>query len=84
MHIEKNFTENIFYMFFDILGKTKDNTKARENLTLYCNRVKQHLTPDRRKPNASYALTSLVEKRKIVRWPKEEANFFDGYASNWS
>jgi hypothetical protein len=36
MHIEKNVFENIFNMIIDVKGKTKDNIKARMNISLFC------------------------------------------------
>jgi len=35
MHIEKNFFENIFNTVMNVMGKTKDNEKARRDLGLY-------------------------------------------------
>jgi hypothetical protein len=37
IHIEKNMFENIFNTVIDVKGKTKDNIKARLDITLYCN-----------------------------------------------
>jgi hypothetical protein len=38
MHIEKNVFENIFNTVIDVKGKTKDNIKARKDITLFCHR----------------------------------------------
>jgi Transposase family tnp2/Domain of unknown function (DUF4218) len=84
MHLEKNFTENCVYMLLNILSKTKDNAKARQDLALLCNRRNLHLTPDlKHKPQAPYAL-SPEQRRQVLKWLKEQVKFPDGYASNWS
>ena len=36
MYIENNVFENIFNTVMDVKGKTKDNIKARMNITLFC------------------------------------------------
>jgi hypothetical protein len=36
MHIEKNVFENTFNTVMDVKGKTKDNIKARMNISLFC------------------------------------------------
>jgi hypothetical protein len=76
--------ENIIYMILNIASKTKDNAKARQDLALLCNRRNLHLSPDlKHKPQAPYTL-SLEERRKVLKWLKEEVKFPDGYALNWS
>jgi hypothetical protein len=42
MHIKKNVFDNIFNMFMDMKGKTKDNIKAKMDLTFYydCQNIK--------------------------------------------
>jgi hypothetical protein len=59
MHIEKNMFENIFNTVMDVKGKTKDNIKARLDITLYCNRKNMELVYDESrvvKPRASIVL----------------------------
>ena len=36
MHIQKKFFENIFNTVMNVSHKTKDNDKARRDITLYC------------------------------------------------
>jgi len=38
MHIEKNVFENIFNTVMDVKGRTKDDIKARKDITLFCHR----------------------------------------------
>ncbi|GKV34391.1 hypothetical protein SLEP1_g42766 [Rubroshorea leprosula] len=84
MHCEKNFLDNIKNTVMDDKGCTKDNTNARLDLQLYCNRSELELIPqdDRTaiKPNASYVL-SREQRALICQWLKE-LRFPDGYASN--
>jgi hypothetical protein len=82
MHLEKNFTKKCVYILLNILSKTKDNAKARQDLALLCNRHSFHLTPDlKHKPQAPYAL-SLERRHQVLKWLKEQVKFPDGYASN--
>ena len=43
MHIERNMFENIFNTVMDMKGKTKDNIKARLDITLFYNRKNMEL-----------------------------------------
>ncbi|KAL7612956.1 hypothetical protein Lser_V15G05225 [Lactuca serriola] len=66
MHIEKNFFENLFYTIMDVKDKTKDNTKARDDLKDFCNRKgfgKNQVTGQYTK--APYAL-SKEEKKSLL------------------
>jgi len=59
MHIKKNVFENIFNTVMDMKGKTKDNIKARLDITLYCNRKNMELVYDEsrvEKPRARFML----------------------------
>jgi hypothetical protein len=59
MHIEKNVFENIFNTVMDVKGKTKDNIKARMDITLFCNHKNMKLVFDGSrvaKPRVSFAL----------------------------
>jgi hypothetical protein len=59
MHIEKNVFENIFNTVIDVKGKTKDNIKARKDITLFCHRKDIELIyvgSQVVKPKASFAL----------------------------
>ncbi|GLT98389.1 hypothetical protein SLE2022_158960 [Rubroshorea leprosula] len=84
MHCEKNFLDNIKNTVMDDKGCMKDNTNARLDLQLYCNRSELELIPQDDgtaiKPNASYVL-SRQQRALICQWLKE-LRFPDGYASN--
>jgi hypothetical protein len=59
MHIEKNVFKNIFNSVMDVKGKTKDNIKARLDITLLCNHQNMELVRDGSrvaKPRASVVL----------------------------
>jgi hypothetical protein len=51
MHNEKNIGEAIWNTCFDIVDKSKDNVKARQDLELICNRPNMHLVL---KPNGQW------------------------------
>nr|KYP36031.1 hypothetical protein KK1_042873 [Cajanus cajan] len=84
MHIEKNFFDNILNTIMNVSGKTKDNEKARMDLTLYCSRPDLELKPLANgkmfKPKANYSLT-IDEAKSVCRWIKE-LRVPDGYSSN--
>ncbi|GAU47859.1 hypothetical protein TSUD_243840 [Trifolium subterraneum] len=84
MHIEKNFCDNILHTVMDVPGKTKDNEKARCDLSLYCKRpemeLKLLLNGKYLKPKAVYSLTS-DEAKSVCQWLKE-LRMADGYSSN--
>ncbi|XP_052117681.1 uncharacterized protein LOC110281750 [Arachis duranensis] len=84
MHIENDVFDNIFNTIMDIKEKTKDNAKARMDLSLYCKRKNLEL-PNQSggkiiKPKANYTFT-LQQKRAICEWVKE-LRMPDGYGSN--
>ncbi|XP_068503878.1 uncharacterized protein [Phaseolus vulgaris] len=84
MHIEKNFFDNIFNTIMDVKGKTKDNDKARKDLTLHCRRpdleLKLQANGKILKPKANYTLTT-GESKLVYQWIKE-LRMPDGYSSN--
>ncbi|XP_057993064.1 uncharacterized protein LOC131174044 [Hevea brasiliensis] len=83
MHIEKNVFDNVFYTVMDVNGKTKDNSKAREDLKVYCKRPELHLVQYNGrvcKPKATYTLNK-EQKQIICQWLKD-LRLPDGYASN--
>ena len=43
MHIEKNFSENIFHIVMHVPSKTKDNVNARLDLEALCAREELHI-----------------------------------------
>jgi len=83
MHIEKNVFENIFNTIMDVKGKTKDNIKARLDVTLFCNRKNMELVCDESrivKPKASFVLEKNAQLL-VYKWLKSLC-FPDGHASN--
>ena len=69
MHIEKNFNENTINTVMDVLGKTKDDIKARMDMSIMCSRSELELTTRGStgrlcKPKAKFAL-SLPQKRVV-------------------
>jgi hypothetical protein len=84
MHIEKNFFDNIFNTVMNVKGKTKDNEKARKDLSLYCCRrdLEMQALPNGKigKPKASYTLTKS-DAKLVCKWLKE-LRMPDGYSSN--
>jgi len=86
MHIEKNFFDNIFNTVMDVKGKTKDNVKARRDLSIHCDRpdleLKDHGNGKVVKPKAAYTLTK--EQRKLVCEWVNNLRLPDGYGSNLS
>ncbi|XP_052722912.1 uncharacterized protein LOC108345441 isoform X1 [Vigna angularis] len=86
MHIEENFFDNVFNTVMNVIGKTKDNDKARKDLPLYCGRKDLELKAQANdrlfKPKANYTL-SKDEARIVYGWIKE-LRMPDGYSSNLS
>ncbi|XP_051139678.1 uncharacterized protein LOC127257344 isoform X1 [Andrographis paniculata] len=81
MHIEKNVFENIFNTVMDVKGKTKDNAKARADMTELCDRkeleydiVRQYYPP------AAYTLDK-PRRKEFLTWV-EKLKMPDGYMSN--
>jgi len=85
MHIEKNMFENIFNTVMDVKGKTKDNIKARLDITLFYNHKNLELVCDESrvaKPRASFVLEKNAQLL-VYKWLKS-LRFPDGHASNIS
>jgi len=84
MHNEKNMGEVVWNTCFDIVDKTKDNVKARQDLALICNRPKMHLElkPNGKwhRPRAPFCIDK-DDKPIILDWFKN-LKFPDGYAAN--
>ncbi|XP_004505399.1 uncharacterized protein [Cicer arietinum] len=84
MHIEKNVFDNIFNTVMNVKGKTKDNEKARKDLSLLCFRgdlEMQVLSNGKMgKPKANYTLTSS-DAKLVCKWLKDLRMPY-GYASN--
>jgi len=84
MHIEKKIFDNIFKTIMNVTGKTKDNKKARMDLSLYCRRkdleLKSHPNGKKFKTNANCTLA--VEQIKCVCQWLEDLRMCNGYSSN--
>jgi hypothetical protein len=85
MHTEKNVTETLWATIMDIPDKSKDNVKARVDLSTLCDRPKQEMQPPRggktwRRPKAKFVLTRK-QRRKVLEWI-QTLMFPDGYAAN--
>ena len=68
----------------NVVGKTKDNDKARKDLALYCRRrdleLKAQGNRKMLKPKANFTL-STIEVKQVCCWIKE-LRMSDGYSSN--
>jgi len=78
-------SENFFNTIMDVNRKTKDNIKARMDITLFCNCKNMELVFDGSqvaKPRASFALKKNPQL-PVYQWLKSLC-FPDGHASNIS
>jgi hypothetical protein len=85
MHIEKNVFENIFNTFIDVKGKTKDNIKARLDISLFCNCKNMELVfygSRATKPRARFVLEKNAQLL-AYKWLKS-LRFPDRYGLNIS
>jgi hypothetical protein len=84
MHIEKNVFDNVFNTVMDIKEKTKDNVKARKDMSIICRRPELELVDlgngKFKKPKALYTL-SAAQRRAVCEWILQ-LKLPDGYASN--
>jgi hypothetical protein len=84
MHNEKNVGEVVFNTCLD-MGKTKDNTKARLDQGLICDRRQFNLVekPNNKwdKPRAAFYLIR-PQKREAMKWLMD-IKFPNGYAANF-
>jgi hypothetical protein len=76
MHQECNVGESILSKYMVFAEKTKDNHKARKNLSQLCNRPSLELKSSGGKPHAQFC---LKPKEKVLIWLKN-LKFLDGYA----
>ena len=85
MHIEKNVFENIFNTVIDVKGKTKDNMKARLDITLYYNHKNMELVYEESRVSKLRACLVLEKNAQLLvyKWLKSLC-FPDGHASNIS
>jgi hypothetical protein len=86
MHTEKNIAEALFVTLFGIEGKSKDNTKARVDQEVLCDRPLQNMQEPKgkqnwMKPKAWFNL-GRPAMMEIILWVKMQFMFPDGYAAN--
>ncbi|XP_073131499.1 uncharacterized protein [Henckelia pumila] len=83
MHIEKNVFDNVFNTVLNVPGRTKDNSKSREDLKEFCNRPE--LFRDDISNTYPKAFYKLDKQSKLVlcNWLRN-LRFSDGYASKMS
>jgi hypothetical protein len=79
IHQEHNIGESIISTCMGFPSKTKDNRKARQDLTELCNRPSLQLKVNGGKSCASLCLKS--QQRKEVMWWMKGLKFPDGYAA---
>ena len=80
MHREKNVFENVFNIFMNIEGKTKDNINAREDLGMFCKQKELENNANGKYPKANYTFNKN-DKLVFCEWVKN-LKFPDGYVSN--
>jgi hypothetical protein len=84
MHQERNVTESIINMWFDVTGFSKDNVNASKDLAALCNHSslepKRNAKENLERPRTPYYL-KLAKRKEILRWLKK-LKFLDRYASN--
>ena len=86
IHTKKNIAEAIFGTLFDTEGKSKDNTKARDDQEELYDRPLQNMQDPKgkrnwKKPNAWFNL-GRPAMNEIILWVKMRLMFPDGYAEN--
>jgi hypothetical protein len=72
MHTEKNITETLWATIMDISDKSKDNVKARVDLTTLCDRPNQEMRPPSgrknwTRPKADFVL-ARKHRREVLKW----------------
>jgi hypothetical protein len=70
--------ESIINTCLNIADKTKDNPKARKDLTIICSRPTPDLGENEKKPCAPYSFKPK-RKKELMKWLKN-LKFLDGYA----
>jgi hypothetical protein len=81
MHQECNVGESILSTCMSFANKTKDNHKARKDLSLICNRPSLELKSRGGKPCAPFCLKAR-DRKEVLIWLKN-LKFPDGYAAGF-
>jgi hypothetical protein len=79
MYQECNIAESIINTCMDIMGKTKDNFKARRDIAHVCNCPSLELDERGGKPRAPFCL-KVKDKKEVMRWIKR-LKFPDSYVA---
>jgi hypothetical protein len=79
MHQERNVAESIVSTCLNIMGKTKNNFKARRDIEDICNRPSLELDERGGKRRAPFCL-KVKDRKEVMRWIKR-LKFPDGYAA---
>jgi hypothetical protein len=78
---ERNVGESILSICMYFTNKTKDNHKAKKDLTLICNRPSLELKSHGGKPRAPFCLKAR-DRKEVLIWLKN-LKFPDGYAAGF-
>jgi hypothetical protein len=70
MRQEHNIVESIIIMCLNIMGKTKDNFKARRDIADICNRPSLELDERGGKRLAPFFL-KVKDRKEVMRWIKK-------------
>ena len=81
MRIEKNFFESVFNTIMNVLGKTKNNSKSRQELNEYCRRPELEKVEGMTKYSKACYTLDKIGKQVLCEWVKN-LRYLDGYASN--
>jgi hypothetical protein len=79
MHPKCNVAKSIVSTCLDIMGKIKDNFKARRDIANICNRPSLDLDERGGKQRVPFCL-KVKERKEVMRWMKR-LKFSDGYAA---
>jgi hypothetical protein len=79
MHQEHNVAESIISTCLNIMGKTKDNFKARRDIADICNLPSLELNERGGKRRAPFCL-KVKDSKEVMRWMKR-LKFPNGYAA---
>jgi hypothetical protein len=77
MHLERNVIESIVSTCMNIMGKIKDNFKARRDIAHVCYRPSLELDERGGKLCAPFCL-KVKDRKEVMRWMKR-LKFLDGY-----
>ncbi|CAH9095227.1 unnamed protein product [Cuscuta epithymum] len=79
MHIEKNFSENMFYTILGVPGKSKNHAKGRMDMEQICHRPSMERDGSGKFPKAPFTISS-EQMTVLCNWV-DSLKFPDGFAS---